>query len=60
MQEGEATFTVGEEEIVVGAGNVLVVPPETVHGFKNRAEGVLRLVTIHPSPKVIQTWLDEE
>jgi quercetin dioxygenase-like cupin family protein len=57
VEAGTATFTAGEEELVVEGGNVVVVPPETVHGFKNLGEGTLRVVSVHPSPEVIQTNL---
>jgi quercetin dioxygenase-like cupin family protein len=57
VEKGEATFTAGDEEVVVPAGNILVVPPETVHGFKNRGDEQLRVVSVHPSPQVVQTDL---
>jgi quercetin dioxygenase-like cupin family protein len=55
--EGTASFTVGEEDLVVEAGNVVVVPPETVHGFKNPGDAILRVHSVHPSPTVQQTDL---
>jgi mannose-6-phosphate isomerase-like protein (cupin superfamily) len=57
VEEGKARFTIGDEELVVGGGNVVVVPPETTHGFKAVGDGILRVVGIHPSPRVIQTDL---
>jgi quercetin dioxygenase-like cupin family protein len=57
VQDGEATFTVGDEQVVVAGGNVVIVPPETVHGFKNHADELLRVVGIHPSASVLQTDL---
>jgi len=57
VQEGEGTFTAGDEQIVAHGGQVVVVPPETPHGFKNTGEGTLRVVSFHPSPEVIQTDL---
>ena len=56
VYEGEATFTVGDESVVATPGQVVVVPPETTHGFENTGEGTLRLHSMHPSPEVIQTW----
>jgi quercetin dioxygenase-like cupin family protein len=58
VHEGEARFTVGDEQVVVGEGNVVVVPPETVHGFKATAEGTTRVTGIHPSSEVKQTDLE--
>jgi mannose-6-phosphate isomerase-like protein (cupin superfamily) len=57
VQEGAARFTVGDEEVVVEAGNIVVVPPETVHGFKNPGDAMLRVHSVHPSPTVQQTDL---
>src|SRR5687767_2740707 len=58
VEEGFATFTVGDTEHRVEAGNIVVVPPETPHGFKNREpSGRLRVVSVHPSPTVQQTNL---
>lgn len=34
-----------------------MVPPETPHGFKNAGEDTLRVVSVHPSPRVVQTNL---
>ncbi len=58
VEEGVATFTAGEEEIVVEAGNVVTVPPETPHRFENSGDGALRVVSVHPSPRVEQTDLE--
>jgi mannose-6-phosphate isomerase-like protein (cupin superfamily) len=58
VQTGTATFTVGDEELVVEAGNLTIVPPETPHGFENRGTDVLRVLSVHPSPTVQQTDLE--
>lgn len=57
VQEGEAKFRAGDEEVLAHAGQVVVVPPETPHGFENVGAETLRIVSFHPSPEVIQTWL---
>lgn len=57
VHAGTAVFTAGEEELTVAAGNIVVVPAETTHGFKNPAEETLRVVSVHPSPEVLQTDL---
>ena len=59
VQDGQATFTVGDEELVVGGGHVVVVPPETPHRFRNTGDGLLRQVSIHPNGEVQETWLEE-
>jgi quercetin dioxygenase-like cupin family protein len=60
VQEGTARFRAGDEELTAGAGQVVVVPAETAHGFKNAGEDTLRIVSIHPSPEVVQTWLEDD
>jgi quercetin dioxygenase-like cupin family protein len=54
VESGTATFTAGDEQITVSGGNVVVVPAETVHGFKNAGDDTLRVVSVHPSPTVKQ------
>ncbi|HYH58730.1 MAG TPA: cupin domain-containing protein [Thermoleophilaceae bacterium] len=54
---GEAVFTVGDERVTVAGGNVVVVPADTPHGFESAADDPLRIVSVHPSPRVQQTWL---
>ena len=55
--DGTAVFTAGDEELEVAGGNVVVVPAETPHGFKNTGDETLRVVSMHPSPTVVQTNL---
>ncbi len=54
---GIARFTVADEQIVVEAGNVVVVPAETPHGFKGEGDDKLRIVSVHPNREVVQTDL---
>jgi mannose-6-phosphate isomerase-like protein (cupin superfamily) len=57
--EGRSTFRVGDEELLVDAGHVVVVPPETPHGFTNGTQDPLRQVNIHPRDRMETTWLEE-
>ena len=57
VQRGTGVFTAGEEQLEVSAGNIVVIPGETVHGFKNPGDEILEVIGIHPSPHVIQTDL---
>jgi mannose-6-phosphate isomerase-like protein (cupin superfamily) len=54
VEEGEATFTVGEDELVLGPGQIVMVPPETPHRFHNTGGGPLRIVSMQPSGEVHQ------
>ncbi len=55
--EGTARYTVGDEELTVTGGHVVIVPAETPHGFKNPEDETLRVLSVHPSPSVVQTDL---
>jgi mannose-6-phosphate isomerase-like protein (cupin superfamily) len=57
VRTGTARFTVGDDELEVAAGNIVVVPAETPHGFKGAGDDTLRVVSVHPSSTVQQTDL---
>jgi mannose-6-phosphate isomerase-like protein (cupin superfamily) len=57
--EGQATFIVGESTVEVTAGNIVIGPANVPHKFSKAGEGILRIVTIHPSPKTIGTRVEE-
>ena len=50
---------VGDLGATIAAGNVVVVPADTWHGFTNTGDEPLRQVSVHASPEVIQEFLDE-
>jgi mannose-6-phosphate isomerase-like protein (cupin superfamily) len=56
IEAGRARFTVGEEVIEAGPGQILVVPPDTPHKFETL--GPLRSIHIHASPRFVTTWLE--
>lgn len=55
--EGEATFTVGNDERVVRGGGVAVAPANVAHCFVNSGSGRLRQVDIHESDRYETEWL---
>jgi mannose-6-phosphate isomerase-like protein (cupin superfamily) len=57
VQEGTGTFSAGDEERVVGAGEIVIVPPDTPHRFVNSGDRPLRMVTIHTSSRFGTEWL---
>jgi mannose-6-phosphate isomerase-like protein (cupin superfamily) len=59
VQQGTVAFAVGDTQVVTSAGNVVVVPADTWHGFTNTGDEPLRQVSVHASPEVIQEFLDE-
>ena len=56
--EGQAEYRRGEERIEAGPGTVIVIPPETPHGFANTGEALLVQLGIHERGNMQQTWLD--
>jgi quercetin dioxygenase-like cupin family protein len=57
VQTGTAEFTVGEDNLRVSGGHIVVVPGQTPHGFKGAGDDKLRVVSVHPSGEVLQTDL---
>jgi mannose-6-phosphate isomerase-like protein (cupin superfamily) len=59
VQQGQATFTLGDDTIEVTAGQIAIAPAGVPHKFINSGTGALRQVDIHASPRFITTWYDE-
>jgi mannose-6-phosphate isomerase-like protein (cupin superfamily) len=57
VQSGQATFRLGDDEVVVGCGHVVVGPPNVPHGFTNSGDGELRLIAVHGSGRFDTEWL---
>jgi quercetin dioxygenase-like cupin family protein len=57
VEEGRATFTVGDDTLEAHAGDIVVAPANVPHAFVNSGSGVLRSVNIHPVPEMETTWL---
>jgi mannose-6-phosphate isomerase-like protein (cupin superfamily) len=57
-QEGQAEYRVGDKTIQVTAGTIVIVPPDTPHGFINTGPGQFRAIGIHPVTKMVQTDLE--
>lgn len=58
IRAGRARFTAGDQELEAGAGDMMVVNPETPHMFKNLGPENLDIICIHPSPVFIQEDLE--
>ena len=59
VQEGTATFTVGEATIAAGAGQVLIAPAGVPHKFVNSGNGSLRQLDIHLNDRFVTEWLED-
>jgi quercetin dioxygenase-like cupin family protein len=57
IRRGTATFTVGTEQIVGRAGQILVVPADTPHKFRTGPDGY-EAVHIHANPTFETVWLE--
>ncbi len=57
VQAGTAAFTVGNDELAVRPGHIVVVPARTAHAFTCAGDDTLRVVSVHPSGTVEQTNL---
>jgi quercetin dioxygenase-like cupin family protein len=57
VESGEATFTLGDQELVVVGGQLVVGLPNVPHGFTNTGTSELRIVTIHGAGTFNTEWL---
>jgi quercetin dioxygenase-like cupin family protein len=56
--EGTASFRVGDRTVEVGPQNIVIVPPNTPHGFTNTGDGLLKQVDVHAADRFTTTWLE--
>lgn len=56
--EGRARYTVGDETVEAGAGQVLIAPAGTPHRFVNAGPGPLKQIDIHASDRFDTEWLE--
>ncbi len=59
VRAGKGRFTINDETIEAGPGDILVATGGTIHGFKNTGSERLELFCVHSSPHIIQTDLVE-
>ena len=57
---GRGRWTRGEETVELEPEGMLVVPPDTPHGFRNIGDVPLLLVSVHERGTLRQTWLGRE
>jgi quercetin dioxygenase-like cupin family protein len=57
VTEGEATFFGASAKCVVRGGEVVIVPANEPHGFKNTGDGPLKQIDVHVSPVFETEWL---
>ncbi len=57
IRSGRGLFTIGDREIEAVAGQILVVPANSPHAFRNLGPGPFETTDIHESPRFITEWL---
>lgn len=60
VQDGTATFTVGDQTHEVTERHIVVAPAGVPHTFRNSGDGPLRMINIHPNREVVTEWLEPE
>lgn len=60
LLEGHGRWTAGEEVVELEPEHMLVVPPHTLHGFRNIGEQPLLVVSVHEAPAIDQSFTDRE
>jgi mannose-6-phosphate isomerase-like protein (cupin superfamily) len=55
--EGEAIVVANDQELHVGPGDIVIVPPHAAHSFRNSGSLPLRQIDIHVSPTFSTEWL---
>ncbi|WP_240747014.1 cupin domain-containing protein [Microbacterium sp. K24] len=58
--EGTAQIVIGDEVFLARAGDTATGPAFTPHCFTNVGDGKLKIIGIHASATIIQTFLDED
>ena len=60
LLEGHGRWTCGDDVVELEPEQLLVVPPETPHGFRNVGDVPLLVVSAHERGTVRQSWLGED
>ena len=60
LLEGRGRWTRGEQVAELEPNSVIVVPPDTLHGFRNIGDVPLLVVSVHESATLDQTFTDRE
>ena len=60
MLGGRGRWTAGDHVTELVPEQVLVVPPDTLHGFRNVGDEPLLVVSVHEAPELDQTFTDQE
>jgi quercetin dioxygenase-like cupin family protein len=59
VMSGKAAMTVDGADVLAGAGDIVVIGPETPHRFAAAGDKRLDMVCIHASDRFVIDWLDD-
>lgn len=54
---GEALVDTQDDQVRAYSGDIVTVSPRTIHRYLARGEDNLRMICIHPSPKVVEEFI---
>jgi mannose-6-phosphate isomerase-like protein (cupin superfamily) len=57
---GSGRWTAGDSVVDLGPDQILVVPRDTPHGFRNTGDVPFLLVSVHESPTLEQTFTGDD
>jgi mannose-6-phosphate isomerase-like protein (cupin superfamily)/rhodanese-related sulfurtransferase len=60
LLEGRGRWTRGDDVVELEPEDMIVVPPDTPHGFRNVGDVALLVVSVHERGTLRQTWLGED
>jgi mannose-6-phosphate isomerase-like protein (cupin superfamily) len=58
IREGTGVFQIGNTEIEASTGQIIVVPANTPHKFRNRGPGPFSSIDIHENGEFVTEWLE--
>jgi mannose-6-phosphate isomerase-like protein (cupin superfamily) len=57
VHRGTAAFRIDDAGLAATAGDILIAPAGTAHGFTNIGAEQLRITAIHTAPRISTDWL---
>jgi mannose-6-phosphate isomerase-like protein (cupin superfamily) len=60
LLQGRGRWTRGDDVVELAPEDMIVVPPDTPHGFRNISDVALLVVSVHERGTLRQTWLGED
>jgi mannose-6-phosphate isomerase-like protein (cupin superfamily) len=60
LLEGNGRWTVGDDVVELQPDQMVVVPAQTPHGFRNIGHLPLLVVSVHEAATIDQTWLGRD